>query len=288
MTSLTDADGLRVLEFLRSLYAPCSMEAFPAQIMADVPGVIGTEISGFVSFSTREVALPCISPHYVTLPQIVTFPDPAIGVAATAFTAQPENFFSHPLPINYLQTLDGQARAISDFLSESEFHCQEPSYKRFLEHFGIQDQMGIYIALPYALKTSSTIDSFHRQQEHVCLLISRDRRNFTDRDRLVLNLIRPHLKQAYENVVAFNQLQHQLTQRHQATEQAALIALSTDGNVEWMTQRAGTLLHDYFPPSKAHISFPDLLQHWVKHQRLEQTQANKIPDPPSPLCIEHH
>ncbi|MFM6053020.1 MAG: hypothetical protein ACKPA7_15525, partial [Sphaerospermopsis kisseleviana] len=151
METLTNADWQRLNEFLRSIYVPCSLETFPERIMAAAPGVIGTEISGFVSFSTRDVALPCISPHHVTLPQIVTFPDPAIGVAATAFTAQPENFFSHPLPINYLQTLDGQARVISDFLSESEFHCQEPSYKSFLEHFGIQDQMGIYIALPYAL-----------------------------------------------------------------------------------------------------------------------------------------
>lgn len=286
METLTNSDWQRLSEFLQSIYAPCSLDAFPERVMAAVPGIIGAETSGFVSFSTCGLGFPYISPRNVTLPQIVTFPDPSIGMAATEFTAQPENFFSHPVATNYLQTFDGQARAISDFLSESEFHCQETLYKSFLERFGIQDQMGIYVTLPHELKISPAIDLFHRHQEHVSLIISRDRRNFTERDRLVLNLIRPHLKQAYDHIVVFHHLQTQLIEQRATTEQAALITLSPDGAVKWMTRQAGEILHRYFPPSNAQITLPDLVQRWANNQISAFSQGVQVCTPISPLNFE--
>lgn len=254
--------------------------------MAAVPEIVGAETSGFVSFSTRGLAFSYISPYNVTLSQIITFPDPSIGVAATEFAAQPEIFFSHPVATNYLKTLDGQARAISDFLSESEFHHQEALYKSFLEQFGIQDQMGIFVTLSHALKTSLAIDLFHRHQEHISLIISRDRRNFTERDRLVLNIIRPHLKQAYDHIVAFHRFHNQLIEQRAATEQTALIALSPDGTVKWMTRQAGEILHRYFPPSNAQIALPDLVQRWANNQISAFSQGIEVCSPISPLNFE--
>ncbi|OKH46690.1 hypothetical protein NIES30_16345 [Phormidium tenue NIES-30] len=106
--------------------------------------------------------------------------------------------------------------------------------------------------------------------------MSRDRRNFTERDRLVLNLIRPHLKQAYETLVAFGQVHHQLSEQQSAMDQAALIALSASGAVQWMTRQAGMILHRYFPPSKAHIAMPDLLQQWVSRQLSMFAQSKEV------------
>lgn len=286
METLTSVDWRRLHGFLRSLYTPCSLEAFPETIMAALPEIIGTETSGFVSFSTLDVRLPRTSNHNVTLPRIITFPNPEIGIAATAFTAQPENFFSHPVATNYLRTLDGQAIAISDFFSEAEFHRQEPLYKGFLEHYGIEDQMGIYITLSMACSGSPVMDLFHRGQEHLSLIISRDRRNFSERDRLILNLIRPHLKQAYANIIAFNRLQQKNVERQTAIEQTSLIALSADGMVKWMTPRAGEILHCYFPPSQAQMALPDLLQRWVDTHVLSFTNSMEACSVGRPIVLE--
>ncbi|MGF1520058.1 MAG: response regulator transcription factor [Nodosilinea sp.] len=126
----------------------------------------------------------------------------------------------------------------------------------------------------------------HHRQEHLSLTISRDRRNFTERDRLVLNLIRPHLKQAYDTLIAFHQVHHQLTQQQSATDQTALIALSTCGTVQWITQKAGAILHRYFPPSQASIALPDLLQQWVSRQLSMFSQVEEVCQVTRPLRLQ--
>ncbi|WOD37928.1 response regulator transcription factor [Nodosilinea sp. E11] len=117
-------------------------------------------------------------------------------------------------------------------------------------------------------------------------MISRDRRNFTKRDRLVLNLIRPHLKQAYDNLAAFHQVHDHLAQQQSATDQTALIALSTCGTVQWITQKAGEILHRYFPPSKAPIALPDLLQQWVNRQLSMFSQVEEVCRVARPLRLQ--
>jgi DNA-binding CsgD family transcriptional regulator len=187
---------------------------------------------------------------------------------------------------HYLKTFNGEALAISDFISESEFNRQDLPWANFLKQFGIADQMGIYVKLPSALKAIPKVDPFHQGQEQLCLILSRDRRSFTERDRLVLNLIRPHLKQAYETLVAFSQVHHQLSEQQSATDQAALIALSASGAVKWMTRQAGAILHRYFPPSKAHIALPDLLQQWVNRQLSMFAQVEEVCRLARPLRLQ--
>lgn len=276
METLTNADWQHLNDFLKSLYTPCSLEAFPAQVAAALLKIVRADTAGINGFSLTEK----------NLPHIVTFPDPSVGVAATAFAAQPENFFSDPIATNYIQTRDGQALAISDFLSLIALHVQSPLYTEFLQPLGIEDMMGIAFELPSELKTCQKLDSLHHRQEHLSLTISRDRRNFTERDRLVLNLIRPHLKQAYDTLIAFHQVHHQLTQQQSATDQTALIALSTCGTVQWITPKAGAILHRYFPPSKAPIALPDLLQQWVSRQLSMFSQVEEVCQVTRPLRLQ--
>jgi DNA-binding CsgD family transcriptional regulator len=276
METLTNADWQHLNDFLKSLYTPCSLEVFPAHLMAALLEIVRADNAGVISFSLHEKILP----------RIVTFPDPSVGVAATTFTAQPEHFFSHPLATNYIQTMDGQALALSDFLSETEMHAQAPLYPEFLQPFGIEDQMGIQFELPSELKACQNFDLLHHRQEQISLIISRERRNFTERDRLVLNLIRPHLKQAYDTLVAFHQVHHHLTQQQSATDQTALIALSTCGTVQWITQKAGAILHRYFPPFQASIALPDLLQQWVSRQLSMFSQVEEVCKVTRPLRLQ--
>ncbi|MCG6137130.1 MAG: helix-turn-helix transcriptional regulator [Nostoc sp. LLA-1] len=272
METLVNSDWQQMLEFLRSLYMPCSLDKFPTQILTALPKLVDAEIFGITSFNIRNT----------TLPRMCTFPQPEVGMAAESFTAQRQNFLAHPVAHHYAKTLDGQALAISDFFSESEFHRQDLLYTGFFQHFGLEDQMMIHFDLP----SIANADQFHQEQDQLTLSISRDRRNFTERDRLILNLIRPHLQQAYENLVAFKHCQDELVEQRQATEQAAIISLSIDGKVKWMTQPAENILHHYFQPSKSKIFFPDLLQRWVKSQVFELVQSTKICTAPSSLRLE--
>ncbi|OKH46691.1 hypothetical protein NIES30_16350 [Phormidium tenue NIES-30] len=98
--------------------------------------------------------------------------------------------------------------------------------------------------------------------------------------------MRPHIKQAYDTLVAFHQLHDHLTQQQSATDQTALIALSACGTVQWITQKAGEILHRYFPPSKAAIALPDLLQQWVGRQLAMVAQLEEVCKLARPLRLQ--
>ena len=76
--------------------------------------------------------------------------------------------------------------------------------------------------------------------------LSGDRPNFTDCDRWVLNLLRPHLAEAEENKLEGSQIQQFLIQFKQALDQGGVIRVVIDGQVQFMTQRAEHLLSQYF------------------------------------------
>ncbi|MFK0734486.1 MAG: hypothetical protein ACFKPT_27355 [Gloeotrichia echinulata GP01] len=49
----------------------------------------------------------------------------------------------------------------------------------------------------FELPSIVNADRFHQGQGYIVLATSRDRRNFSEGDRLILNLIRCHLQQVY-------------------------------------------------------------------------------------------
>ncbi|MBD2255503.1 helix-turn-helix transcriptional regulator [Nostoc parmelioides] len=273
METLTQADWQRILEFLQSLYIPCSFDKFPIKLLADLSKLLDAEIFSITSFTL---------PNKPFLPRVYTFPIPEVGMAAELFISQPHNFFAHPVAQHYAQTMDRQALAISDFFTESLFHCHCPLYTDFFQKFSLEDQMMIQFDVPFI----GNADPFHQGQDQFIISINRDRRNFTERDRLILNLIRPQIKQAYENRVTFNQLQQQLVQQQQATEQVALILISVDGSLKWMTQKAQEILQRYFQLSSTTVFLPAILQRWVNHQIFELVQSTKPFTPPCPLYLE--
>ncbi|RCJ17653.1 hypothetical protein A6S26_30615 [Nostoc sp. ATCC 43529] len=274
MESLSHNDWQMILLFLQILYASCSIDKFPIQILTALPKLVGAETFAIGSFKIRGTLF---------LPRFYAFPHPEVGMAVESFTSQRQKFFTHPVAKHYVKTLDGQALAISDFFSEREFQSREAFYA-FFQSFGLKDQMAIHFELP----SIANADRFHQGQDHLVLSINRDRRNFNERDRLILNLIRPHLQQAYQNIAAFTQVQEQLSQLNQATEQVGLIALFLDGKVEWISQKAGELLHKYYPLSKLPNSLPDILQRWINHQISLLKQSTEIPSPVHQLHLEHN
>jgi hypothetical protein len=106
-----------------------------------------------------------------------------------------QNFKEHPFAGYYLRTGDGTARFLSDFVTENQLYCLEGLYQQYLRPLGIEDQM--LMVLPNTLGASREETYARQQQDNIVISIHRPQRDFTERDRLILNLIRPHLIQAY-------------------------------------------------------------------------------------------
>jgi DNA-binding CsgD family transcriptional regulator len=269
--TLTNNDLVRILEFLRQLYLPCSLNDFPAHVLSALSKLSSAETFLYTSFNIRNPVVP----------RCYTFPMAEVGLAMEEISVDHHTLVTHPAVNNHFKTHNEQVHAISDIVTEQDLHGIEPWYTDYFQRFGIKDELGFILKMP----TGPGHNAFHYGQDLVAVALCRDRLNFTESDRLLLRIIQPHLKQAYENVAVFSQLQDQLSQQHQVTEQSGTIVLSIDADFQWMTQRAGTLLHQYFSPTKAHIALPELLQCWIK-QRSEQIQVDTIPTPQKPLRIE--
>lgn len=91
--------------------------------------------------------------------------------------------------------------------------------------------------------------------------------NFLEHNSSILDLLCPHFLQAYQNSCLLTQILHLLAQLIDAAEWSNTIILSVEGKVSLMTQRAWTLLKEYFQSSSLQRTcLPECLQQWVMHQ----------------------
>jgi DNA-binding CsgD family transcriptional regulator len=193
-----------------------------------------------------------------------------------------DNFSNHPIVQNMPMTLTGVYK-ISDFISQQELHYFEGFYQQFLRVIGVEEQMVFFIS-------NVSSDSWHKLlQTHTTLIgfaHHRHRRNFTERDRLVLNLLRPHLSQAYANAQQYQQLQQELIQVQQSLNQLGAIVLDGEGLVKSIAPQAIIWLETYFEKTTCLVQLPDRLRSWVKYQVTCLTQNPDLSSACLPLRIQ--
>lgn len=125
----------------------------------------------------------------------------------------------HPVVQYVARTGDMSATKISDFVTSREFHALE-IYTDFFRVIGAEDLLAVIVqAKPMMIGVAFT----------------RPRRTYTERDRQLLNLMRPHLAQAYANVAIREALERGLEGR-------SVVRLLSDGRLA----ESCTLLDDWF------------------------------------------
>jgi hypothetical protein len=121
--------------------------------------------------------------------------------------------------------------------------------------------------------------------------IQRGRRDFSERDRLLLNLLRPHLAQAYANAQAVSAMQQEVSVARQALETngQGVVVLTKEGQVRMMTARARDWLATYFGPLVRDTErLPEALRAWIAHQEAVLARADDVPRPREPLRVERN
>ena len=116
--------------------------------------------------------------------------------------------------------------------------------------------------------------------------LHRAQRNFTERDRLILNLLSSHLSQAHCNAQQYQHLQQNLSQLHQTLNHLGLVVLSSEGQVQRVTPQAVAWLEAYLPRPSNSFQLSDHLWAWVKHQISCSTLESNFSEAQLPLRIE--
>lgn len=105
------------------------------------------------------------------------------GATAPYMEAFRAHLNDHPFAKHPLGGGDGSAVKISDFLTQRQFH-ELALYQEGFRKFGMDREIVVWFPTPPPLEIN--------------LAPHRARRDFSERERLLLNALRPHLVQAFD------------------------------------------------------------------------------------------
>jgi DNA-binding CsgD family transcriptional regulator len=276
MTTLTIEDTHQLQQGIQQLYTLHNLDTFRVDALSIVDQLVPSEWSLFQRTNTRTGQLWLTHrPHCMTEP-----PSSAQVQLLSQLLANGQ----HPIAQHMPQALQG-AYKLSDFISRPELHRQEKLYQQFLRPLGVEDQMLVFLPNTQAVRweelaqADTIISGF---------IFNRPSCNFTEPERLILNLLRPHLFQAYTNAQHHHKLQQNWSQLQQSGHQLGLIILDTAGRMQSIAPPAATLLANYFPKSAGFQQLPDQLWAWVKHQSKLCQKATATSQAILPLRIQQN
>ncbi len=121
------------------------------------------------------------------------------------------------------------------------------------------------------------------------LALHRGRRNFSERDRALLNVAWPHLFQAYQNANAVTRMRQELAAIENTLERLkqGVVRLAADGRVRFATARARRWLAEY-SCSRPADRLPEPLRRWARHQDSLLSETDDASHPRQALVLERN
>jgi DNA-binding CsgD family transcriptional regulator len=275
MTELTAQSHQMLINCIGDLYRTSSLEQLPLQILDNVEQIVGSDINYCVTF--QDQAIEILAPNIEQ------------AFAKANFT--PAYFQQHPVLNHHLRTNDWSAFKCSDFLTEREYHSRDALYEYVYATAAIEDFF--VFSIPDAAVTPNPrswsiqsviceVDSLARVQQlsqqnrslgNLGILLNRNQRNFTEYDRNLLNLIRPHIYYAYRNLQQWANLQAQIDQLTELNAFVGIIILSPDAQIQKITDRAVWLLKQYFAIEWGNRQYlPESLQQYCQQSMAQLLQ----------------
>jgi DNA-binding CsgD family transcriptional regulator len=179
----------------------------------------------------------------------------------------------HPLLIHWRRTGHGGAVRMSDFVTARQYH-RLALYNEALKHLGTEHMLRI---------------SWRLSPDAVAgITLGRGRRDFSDRDTLVLNLLRPLLARAERQVRLVGRLRRQVALAAGAVDPAApgIVLLTAANRVASVDARAYELLEGYFGARAVAGELPDDLLRWIGHMERTAGRLDDGPSPRTPLVVK--
>lgn len=239
MTSLGTSDFESALRFVRHCDAARDIDDFASRVLA-ISELVPCDIVGYNSVDLAAGRVQAVI-------------DPPGAVPDAAYPRFEQFVHQHPVIAHHERTGDWRPCAISDFLTEPRFHRLD-LYREFYGPLGIEDQLSML------LPPSSRV---------IGIALNRARRGFSDRDRTLLDILRPHIAAAHRTAQARASARRLLSALGDALDEAgrSLVVVAADGRLTWSTARAPDLLAGYFGAPAAASALPDEVARWLAARR---------------------
>jgi len=180
----------------------------------------------------------------------------------------------HPLISHFSEHPQARVAKISDFLTQREFH-RLGLYNEFFHKVGVEHQVVVGLPAP-----SPRVGG---------VALSRSGPDFSERDRMLLSVLQPHIVQAQRNAESFSRVKREATLVLAGFEEVGrgIVLLGPDGGVRLATQLSRQWLTMYFGPSALQAKrLPDALQRWVKFQETTAQGTEGVVSARKPLVVE--
>lgn len=239
-TALRRSDLSDALTFVREAGEAPDSHAFRRHVLEQLPRLVPTTMISYNDISPDGEPLLLLDPR-------------------DAWTDERARDFvrlagQHPLIAHYQRTGDPRPLKISDMMGRREFRRTE-LYQRVYGPMGVEFQMAVTLpAAPGAI---------------VGIALNRDRTDFGERDRAMLELLRPHLAQMRRDAAVRDaaRLLQSIADRTLGDAGRAAIAVGSGGGVAYASPGALDLLASYVPQWRTPDVLPEILLDWRTRER---------------------
>lgn len=187
MQELTTGDLTDALNCLAQLYGHCDEGEFPRRALGALRELVPCEMAAF------ELRLDTEGKR------AIGFSEPFEVHDDRLFAAFEEHMLEDPLVAMAYETGRIPIVAVSDLVSCRDYEGRGV-YCDYFRYYGIKDRLAFSIS--------------GNGPEIMGIALNRDRRGFSGRERQVLQLIKPHLIQAWRNAQAVGRLRRSLLERN--------------------------------------------------------------------------
>jgi DNA-binding CsgD family transcriptional regulator len=244
---ITRRDYEALLACIERLYGCESLERFYTVALEAIEGLVGSD------HSTLNYLAP-------TVPKAIVLTSHQVPDHAGAEATFAKYLAGHPILQHYLATGDPGPHKVSDFLSVRDYHAL-PLYKHLYHGLGYEDQLAFMLFPPPG--------------ELVAISLARDRRSFTERDRQVLDLVRPHAARAFRHVEQLTLIKRSLEGRAPSHRLARVTSVLLDDRnrpIQFGVQ-AEKWLRRFFPGRPRPPGLPGAVTEWLRAARIAPTAA---------------
>ena len=253
----------RLVRLLPELYSAQTLDSLPNHVISLIPRLIRADNYSYneTNFARRRV-------------KVLAHPSAEARGTPDALETFTRLMHRHPMVLHN-RNADQRGLKMSDLLSQQQFHRLE-LYDAVYRSAGSEYLMtgGIELSTP---------------GDVVTLAFGRKAFDFGEDERELLNLLRPHLRQAYANADAMTTFERQLECREQSLEEAVNTAVVVVHNltIKHASRLAIQWLLSFFPDGMApNDKLPDQLRRWVRFWQTSLDGKQSDIQPCSPLTVE--
>lgn len=250
MDKLRSSDLRSILDCAAALYAHDELATFPQRLVEVLPAVLKADYTSYTEVDPTGQTIPR---GYINPPEMNS---PELSRAMAPYVHE------HPVVMHYQNTGDGTAYQISDFLSRDEFR-RLGLYQNFYRTIGVEDQLSM--ALPAAATASDRPAGV--PAPIIGISFSRSTWRFPERERQILNALRPHVLQAHRNAAVRTHLAAALGASRDALDRLPHGVMTIDPTRRHLTllsKPAERFLATYFGPPAPGDPLPDPLLSYVR------------------------